>query len=818
MVSVSLCLSAFHNQNQIRFMISNYFKTALRHLRKGRITSFINLFGLSVGMTAAIFIFIWVQNEISVNRYQPNKATVYRITSSIGVSKDETWVWENSPMRLGEFAKNEIPEIKALTRLVLNSWGGPVFKINDQLFTEKTSAYVDSNWMNIFEYEFVAGNKAAFNSDPFSIVLTESKAKKYFGDVNPVGKQMKADTLNYVVQGVVKDNPANSSFQFDIIMRNESRLGNPQVQKNDQSWGNFNYITFVQLNGSNVSGVVTGKLNAILDKNRKNNNAKASLVPLGDIYFEENLQSSSMPHGNKTATIVFAILGILLLKTACINYINLTTARASLRAKEIGVRKINGAGKMSLFVQFLTESLATCLISILVSIGLIKLLLPLFNSITEKSFVNPFTSVQVWVLLFAILVFTTLMNGIYPALLLSSFRPLNVFRGVSVLKLNDGFIRRGLVVFQFALTILMITGTIVIYRQLNFIQNSNPGYNISQIMSLQIPWRSFYNSRNEARKNMIQSMKNELQSQSSIEAVSTGGAEIMNVGNASSGNADWDGRDSLYNPTFAVMQVDTGFKRMFQLQMVAGDWFGTGKADEENYILNETAANTLGIPKPVVGQRFSWGGDTGRITGIVKDFHYKSMHEKIGPMVIMYNGGSDSYLFLKTKPGNIPKAIQSANAVWSKFLTDQPFTYNFLDDSFNKLYKSDLKTSRLILIFSIIVVIISSLGLFGLATFSAEQRTKEIGIRKVLGASVPQIARLLSKEFLLLVIIAFVIAAPVAGWLMNKWLEDFAYRINLGAGIFIFAGLISILIALLSVSVKAVQAAMENPVKSLRSE
>lgn len=799
-------------------MLGNYFKTALRHLRKGRITSFINLFGLSVGMTAAIFIFIWVQNEISVNRYQPNGATVYRITNSIGVSKDENWVWETSPMQLGESAKKEIPEIKAVTRLVLNSWGGPVIKINDQLFAEKTSAYVDSNWMNIFEYEFIAGNKVAFNGDPFSIVLTESKAKKYFGNVNPVGRSIKADTLNYVVQGVIKDNPANSSFQFDIILRNESRLGNPQIQKNDQSWGNFNYITFVQLIGSNVSELVTGKLNAILDKNRKNNNAKASLVPLGDIYFEENLQSSSMPHGNKTATIVFAVLGILLLTTACINYINLTTARASLRAKEIGVRKINGAGKMALFVQFLTESLATCLISILVSIGLIKILLPLFSSITEKSFVNPFAGAQVWILLFAILVFTTLMNGIYPALLLSSFQPLNVFRGVSVLKLNDGFIRRGLVVFQFALTILMVTGTIVIYRQLSFIQNSNPGYNISQIMSLQVPWRASYSSRNEARKNMIQSMKNELQSQSSIEAVSTGGAEILNVGNASSGNADWDGRDSLYNPTFAVMQVDTGFKRMFQLQMVAGDWFGPGKVEEGNYILNETAANTLGIPKPVVGQRFTWGGDTGRIIGVVKDFHYKSMHEKIGSMVIMNNGGSDSYLFLKTKPGNIPQAIQSANAVWSKFLADQPFTYNFLDDSFNKLYKSDLKTSRLILIFSIIIVIISSLGLFGLATFSAEQRTKEIGIRKVLGASVSQIARLLSKEFLLLVIIAFAIAAPVAGWLMNKWLEDFAYRINLGAGIFVFAGLISILIALLSVSLKAVQAAMENPVKSLRSE
>ncbi len=799
-------------------MLKNFFKTAFRHLRKGKTTGLVNLIGLSTGMAAAVFIFIWVQNELTVNNFHAEKNHIYRITNAIGISKDESWIWETSPLLLGEFAGKEIPEIKKVSQLMINNWGGPVININNQLFSEKTTAYIDRNWFDVFSYHFNAGNATAFANDPYGIVLTESKAKKYFGNVNPVGMIIRIDTLNFTVQGVVKDNPSNSSFQFDVLMNRESRLNDTRSVKNDRSWGNFNFISFLQLKPGADTKLVEKKLNDILDKNRKDNSAKASLQPLSKIYFEENLQSSSMPHGNRTSTYIFGLLGILLLLTACINYINLTTARASLRAKEIGVRKISGAGKSSLFVQFIIESLTVCFFSILISLALIQILLPFFNSITEKSFGSPFTTPAMWQILGATILFTTLMNGIYPAILLSSFKPLNVFRGISVLKLNDGFIRRSLVVFQFSLSILLITGSIVIYRQLNFIQNSNPGYSVEQVMSLQIPWRSFYGSRNEARKTMIQSMKQELETQSSIAAVSVGGSEIVNVGSASSGNSDWDGRDTAFNPTIARLSVDTGFKRMFKLQLAAGSWFRDDMADENNFLINETAARQFNIREPLIGARFTMGGDTGKIIGVVKDFNYKSLHEKIGPMVLSYNMGSDAYIFIKTMPGNIPEAIRSANSVWSKFLTDQPFTYNFLDDSFNTLYKSDLKTSKLILIFSILAVIISALGLFGLATFTAEQRTKEMGIRKVLGASVRQLTGMLSREFIILVFIAILIATPLAGWIMSKWLENFAYRISLGVGVFITSGISALLIAVISVSFRAVQEALSNPVKSLRTE
>jgi putative ABC transport system permease protein len=799
-------------------MIKNYLKTALRNLWKNKATSFINLFGLSIGMTAAVFIFLWVQNEMSFDDYHPGKENIYRITNSIQVNKNEAWIWENSPMLMGETAVKEIPDVEKAAKVILNVWGGPVLSINHKLFSEKTSAFVDKNWFNIFHYDFVAGNAAAFGHDPFSIILTNSKARKYFGDADPVGQIIRVDTVNYTVQGVIKDNPVNSSFQFDILLQMEGRLADRNTLKNDKTWNNFNYITFLQLRPGAKKPFVEARLNDILNKNRTNHSATVSLEPLGHMYFESDLQSSSMPHGNKKTTYIFSLLGLLLLITACINYVNLTTAKASLRAMEVSVRKIVGAQKTHLFLQFIAESLAISFLSLGITLLLIQLCLPVFNTITERQFSLPITSLSMWKILIGTLLLAVLLNGIYPAMLLSSFKPLNVFRGRSILKVRDGSVRKGLVVFQFALSMVLIMGAIVIYRQLQYIQTSNPGYNVSQVMAMQIPYKSYRSLKGDAQKEFFAGIKRELQSQSSIAAVSTGGNEIVDVGSASSGNSDWDGRDTSYNPTIAQLSVDEDFQKMFRLTMTQGHWFKPGNEDAHNYILNETAANEFHLHEPLIGQRFTLGGDTGQVIGVVKDFHYKSMHEKIGPMVLSNNEGSDSYVFVKTAPGNIPKALGAAETVWAKFIPGEPFTYTFLDDSFDRLYKADIKTSSLIFIFSIIAVIISALGLFGLAAFTTEQRSKEIGIRKVLGASVQQITALLSKEFVKLVVIAVVLASPIAWWVMNKWLEDFAYRINITVWIFMAAGGLALLIALLSVSLQAIKAAIANPVKSLRTE
>ena len=799
-------------------MFKNYFKTALRSLWKNKVTSFINLFGLAVGMTAAVFIFLWVQNEMTVDNYHTDKDNIFRITNSIQISKDEAWVWENSPMLMAEFAAKEIPEIKQVSRVIVNAWGGPVFTANHQLFSEKASAHIDKNWFNLFHYDFIAGSAAAFAQDPFSIILTESKAKKFFGDANAVGKIIRVDTVNYTVQGIVKDNRANSSFQFDVMMQMEGRLANPETFKNDKTWNNFGYMTFMQLRPGARKANIESRLNDIINKNRTNNNDKVSILPLSEMYFETDLQSSDLVHGNKKTTYIFGLLGIMLLITACINYVNLTTAKASLRAKEVSVRKIVGAKRQHLFFQFIAESFTISLFALAATIMLVQLCLPLFNTITEKHFELSFSSVTMWQVLIGTLLLATILNGIYPASLLSSFRPLNVFRGKAVLKLSDATVRKGLVVFQFSLSIMLIIGTIVIYRQLNYIQTSNPGYNVAQVMAIQVPYRNYAGLKPDEKKSFFAAIKQQLQLQGSIAQVSMGNNEIVNITSSSSGNADWDGRDSLYNPTIAQLNVDADFKQLFQLQVKEGNWFKAGE-HEHNYILNETAAKEFNIHQPVLGQRFTWGADTGKVIAIVKDFHFKSLHEKIGPMVILNNNeAGGSYFFIKTAPGNTQKAIKAVSDVWAQYIPKEPFVYNFLDDSFNKLYKADIKTSSLIFIFSILAIIISALGLFGLAAFTAEQRTKEIGIRKVLGASVQQIATLVSKDFVKLVAIAIVIASPLAWWVMNKWLQDFAYRISIGPGIFIAAALLGLLVAVCSVSFQAIKAAMANPVKSLRTE
>ncbi len=769
-------------------------------------------------MTAAVFIFLWVQNEVSFDDYHPAKQNICRITNSVQVNKNESWIWESAPMPMADAALKEVPEVEKASRVIINTWGSPVLNINHKLFAEKTTAYVEKTWFNIFHYDFVAGNAAAFAQQPFSIILTESKAKKYFGDAGAVGQVIRVDTLDYTVQGVVKDNPLNSSFQFDILMQMEGYLSNPQTLKNDRNWNNFNYITFLQLRPDAVKKTVETKLNTLINKNRTNHNITVSIQPLDGMYFESDLQSSQMPHGNKKTTYIFSILGLLLLVTACINYVNLTTARASLRAKEVSVRKIVGAQRAHLFFQFIAESVVISVLALLLSVVFIQLCLPLFNIITEKQFQLPLTSITMWQLLFGTLLFATALNGLYPALMLSSFKPLNVFRGSSILKMRDGSLRKGLVVFQFTLSIVLIIGTIVIYRQLNYVQTTNPGYNVSQVASVQIPWKSYADLNDTARDAFFAGIKQDLQSQSSITELCTGSAEIEDVRGSSSGNADWDGRDTTFNPSIARLSVDAEFQKMFGLKLKSGRWFSDGRQDAHNYIINETAAATFNMHRPIIGQRFTWGGDTGRVIGIVSDFHYKSMHEKIGPMVLRSNQGSDSYFFIKMAPGNIPRALSAASATWSKFITGEPFEYKFLDDSFNTLYKSDLKTSYLILVFSVVAIIISALGLFGLAAFTAEQRTREIGIRKVLGATVKQVTILLSKDFVMLVLAAIIIASPLAWWVMTKWLQDFAYRINISVWIFIGAGALALVIALLSVSIQAIKSALANPVAALRRE
>src|SRR5688572_2191415 len=802
-------------------MLKHYFKIAWQSLLHQRLNSVINISGLSIGMAASLLIFLWVSNELSFDRFHKDSATIYRLKNYLAIDKKDTWIWENSPYLLGEEIQKKLPEVLTVTRIKPISWESVHFNIKGEFVAEEKCAYVDSTWFSVFKYDFIYGRAGDFNSHPLSIVFTESKAKKYFGNENPLGKTVRIDTLDYVIRGVVKDIPPNSSLQFDVLFPIAARRNSAASIKDDNSWGNFNYLTFVKLNPSASIKDLPAKITKILSDNKKSDDVKTGLIALPDIHFENDLQSSVMEHGNRNVVLVFSILGVLLLVIACINYVNLATARASLRAKEVSIKKINGAGRRQLFVQFVVESFMVSFISLLVTILIVKLALPSFNQFTGKNFLLSLSDKLLWMIIGFTLLASVILTSIYPALLLSSFKPIAIFRGFNALKIKDGSLRKALVVIQFTIATVLIIGTIGIYRQLKFINEQNTAYDKSQLLSFSIPYKLFLKYKEDGRTQLVNSIKQELLSRPVVSEVSVmnQGSVIDMQGFSSGGSNDWDGRDKDFMPAIGFFYTDSSFKKMLNLEMIEGRWYEPGnKADEHNSVLNETAVREFNIRKPVIGQRFVSQGDTGVIIGVVKDFYYKSLHEKIGPVVIRnVNQGSGTFL-IKSAPGKIMEAQKAAKDVWNKFFASEPFVYKFLDEEFEKLYRADHKAAILVWLFSGLAIFLSCLGLFALAAFTAERRTKEIGVRKVLGASVTGIVSLLSKEFIMLVIISLLIASPVAWWVLTKWLQDFSYRIDVSFIFFIAAGIIILIIALATVSVHAIKAAVSNPIKSLRTE
>ena len=792
-------------------MLKNYFKIAWRNIWKNRTTSFINITGLSIGMTAAVLIMLWVQNERNFDTYHKDGNSIYRLTTRIPSSG---WVWETTPLLLADAIKSEIPEIEKVARLYTNNL--PIFNVNGSLFYARNCAYVDKDWFNIFQYDFKEGDAAPFYKNPFSIILTSSEAKKYFGDIKAVGQTIHIDSIDYQVTGVVADAPLNSSFQYKAFIPVSALLTNSQIRENDANWNNFNYATFVKIIPGSVPENVSRKITSLLaKKNPQSDPTSVSMISLSDMHFETEIENSSFAHGNRNAVIIFSFLGFLLLLIACINYVNLTTARATLRAKEVSIRKISGANRLQLFMQFIVDSVIVSLISLAVTLVLIQFCLPIFNQLTGRDFMLPLISANLWKIIVITLLSTIVLNSIYPALLLSSFKPLNVFRGNSVLKVKDSTFRKGLVVLQFTVSVLLITGTIIIYSQMQFIQNRQLGYNRSQVISFALP----PGIEGTSRESLTRSIKQELLSQSGIQSVSTSNQPVIRLGSMCTECADWAGRDKAYNPRIMQLSADAGFKNTMQLQMKEGDWFNEGDAAEKhNFILNETAVKDFKLPVPAIGQRFVFKGDTGQVIGVVKDFAYSSMHQKTGPVVVFNDPTLRHYFAVRLAAGNTIRSLSNIEKTWKKFIPKSPFEYTFMDETFNNFYKEDRQTSLLIFVFAVIAIILSAMGLFSLAAFEAQKRIKEIGVRKVLGATVMQITNMLSATFLKLVFIACLLAFPLAWWVMNKWLQDFAYRINISWYVFAIAGFVALIIALVTVSFQSIKAALANPVKSLRSE
>jgi putative ABC transport system permease protein len=793
-------------------MLKNYFKIALRNLRKSTTYSFINITGLSVGLAVSILLLLWVKDELSYDRFNVHADNLYRLVPKFDNGGKPT-IWSTTSAPLAVYAKKEIPEVENTCR-VSADWSVSVFEYQGKKLTQWNNCQADPSFFSMFTYPLIKGDPEHPFKDAHSIVLSETTAKKFFGDEDPMGKVLKADDKKiYQVTGVMKDMPENSSirfnmvFNFQMLEQEADTTGYYGSLPIDANWGQYNYQTYALLRpGANP--VVAGQKMGALHRSHQNIEFNKHLVYMLNPLTQLHLYTPGGEEEGMMIVRVFFIVAVIVLLIACINYVNLITARAIARSKEISLRKIVGAGKASLFLQFISESLLTFLISLVFATGLIYLVMPLYNDLAGKNIVfKPWAPEVLTVYGFTLLA-TLLLAGIYPAITLSSFKPLEAMKGKLSGIGSKGNFRKVLVVAQFSFSIMLITSTIIIGKQLKYIREKNLGYDKENVFSF---WMRDIDKHYDA-------VTAQLLQQPGILGVTESGVDIINSGTGSS-DVDWDGkRADQQTFTIGQMPIERNFLQVMGMQLVEGQGFtGTG-ADSTNFILNETAIKATGITEPAVGKRITFHGKKGIIAGVVGDFHFQDMHTQIHPLLMQYDKQWRGKMYVRTTGKDAARALAAAERIWKQYNADYDFNYTFLDSSFNDLYKSDMHVGTLFNCFAVVAILISCLGLFGLVTFTAENKVKEIGVRKVLGAGIPHIVGLLSKDFVLLVLMATAISFPLAWYGLGKFLQGYAYRTDLNAWVFVAAGAITLLIAMVTVSFKCIQAALANPVKSLRTE
>lgn len=800
---------------QLLAMFKLFLRIASRAFLKDRTSGLINIIGLSLGMAGALLIGMWVSNELSYDRYHDHAERIYRFKSHIKISDTETWHWNSAPLKLAPMIGSQLADIELIAQ-VTSGAGESTIKRKNELIKIDRCATVDSSWFKLFKYEFVDGGTAAFLQHPKSVILNQTTAHKLFGDADPIGQILRVDTNECVVQGIVKDDPLNSSFKFNLMIPLALRQGDSRNKKNDESWGNFSYNAYARLRPGTDAKKLSWQITKMLRKEKNDSTIVVTAEPMSAMRFDQSVMNSEESTTDFSTIRIFFIIGMLILIVACINYVNLSIARTSKRGKEIGVQKILGASKKQVFSQFMLESAVMAVVALVVTLLLTWFIMPLFNQLTGEEFKLNLLDFKFWGIVVLVLSLVVLLTGIYPSLLLSSFQPISIMKGGNFLSKHKTGFWKGLAVLQFAISVGLIVSTLTIYQQLQFVRNKNLGFDREYVMRIDFPWQL---SMKPDGKNIKERIIREIQNNSAVKGISMASTSIVNHGSSSSGNFEWEGRKENENPTFAPFSADANFQKIFGLKLKEGRWFKEGnQADQSNFVLNETAVKICNLKEPVIGQRFKGNGIEGQIIGVVKDFHLRDMHEKIPPVVI--NGEPDwrNTLYIKTSGVNASQVVSLATGLWNQGIPDRIFEYQFLDDEFEKLYEKDQRSGLMFNIFSVVAILISCLGLFALAAFTAERRTKEIGVRKVLGASVTGIVALLSRDFVIMVCIGIAIASPLAWYVMQGWLQNFAYRIEIQWWFFVAAGLMALTIALLTVSIQAIRAALVNPVESLKSE
>ena len=790
-------------------MIKNYFKIAWRNLLQNKTFSLINIFGLALGMTCSLLIMLWLKDELKKDRFHANDKRLFRVMENQYYSGDIS-TFPSSPGILAENIVKDIPEIEMASQLIWEE--EPLFAVGDKFDKEK-GRYVQKDFLRMFSFKLQKGDPNTALARPDAVVLSKKLADKYFKDQDPVGKMIKIDSKeNVIVTGVLEEIPELSSLKFDFLMSYEIWF-----KKNDwaKEWGNNGPRCMVMLKENTSVDVVNAKIKNYIKTKNKDSNVELFLQNYGESYLYSNWDNGKQAGGRIENVKIFSLVAVVILLIACINFMNLATARSLRRAREIGVRKVVGAGKRQLVAQFIGESLFVSFLAILLSLLIVVLILPSFNGLTEKQLAIDLGDPSFILVLLGLTIVTGVISGSYPALFMSTLKPIVVLKGILKFRSGATLFRKALVVFQFALSIVLILGMIVVYRQIDFIHNKNLGFAKEDLL---------YMPLEGGLGKTFMAFKEELLKQPGIKNVTSAQSNPIEVGSSTQG-VRWPGKDTTKLILFSNNPITYDYVKTMDIQLIAGrDFDPSYSLDTMNYLVNEAAARKIGYRDPV-GKELTMWGDKGTIIGLMKDFHHNSLKVPIEPLILRLFKGSwvkeNGYwgnVIIRTEQGKTKQAIASMESTFKKFNPGFPFRYYFTDDEIMENYKTEYTTSKLSRYFAFLAIFISCLGLFGLVMFTAEQKTKEIGIRKVLGASVSGIVNMLSKDFLKLVLIASAIAFPVAWWLMNKWLMDFEYRIKIGWWIFIIAGIAAMLIALLTISFQSIKAALANPVKSLRTE
>ena len=806
-------------------MIKNFFKIAFRNLLRNKGFSAINILGLSIGITTCLIIMLFVYNELSYDRFNVKSSRIVRVTFQ-GSAAGEKFNEASIMPPVAQTMKADFPEVEEATRI--RDFGKPKIVYGDKTFKEDPFCFVDANFFEVFTLPIIEGDAKTALVEPNTVVITKALAYKYFGNENPIGKVIRfkeGDKGIFKVTGVIKRVPVNSHFQFELfasmVSLQESKI---------PTWMSSNFYTYLVLQEGFDYKRLEAKLPGLVEKyigpqmiqvmhvtlpefRKKGNNLSFHLQPLTDIHLGTQFANDLTRSGDVRYVYIFGAIALFMLLIACINFMNLSTAGASRRAREVGIRKVMGSLRIDLIRQFLIESVVITAFSFMLAIGLVYLALPVFNNLAGQNLTLQFGDHPLLLpglLLFVLL--TGILAGSYPAFYLSSFKPVAILKGKFVSGKKSVGLRSGLVVFQFFISITLIVITTVVYKQLSYFQHKKLGYDKDQVMIL--PTWMLGKNGEAFRVHLVNDPR----------VVSFTNSGFLPAGQSDSNNFFvYPGENPDQMVKTLRYEVDENYISTLGIQLLTGRNFSKDFAsDTSAVVLNEAAARVFGWGENAPGHSISTSNHDGKkityhVIGIVKDFHFRSLHELISPLVMVL-APNPGMMIVKLKTTDIAALLSDLKKHWEAFGSEDPFTWSFLDDRFNNTYQSEQKIGLMLGIFAGLTILIASLGLFGLAKFTTEQRTKEIGIRKVLGASAAGIANLLSIDFLKLVLLGFIASTPVAWFAMNKWLQDFAYRIDISWWIFAFAAFIALAIALFTVSFQAIKAAIANPVKSLRTE